>query len=65
MRTAPPFQGCRPHARHRLRCWARMVQGEPLLAGHGVPGGAPGSGSGMGSSGGAGAIVHIPSSTWR
>ena len=41
-----------------------MIQGDPLLPGHGVPGGAPGVGSAAASDV-AGEMAHMRKSTWR
>ena len=62
-------QGRRPpcvaHIRQRVRWVARMVQGDPLLPGQGVPGGAPGWGSAGGAPGSTLSMVHMLRSTWR
>ena len=54
-----------PHSRQRVRGVRVITHGAALLAGHGVPGGAPGSGRGTGSSSEAATIVHMPRSTCR
>ena len=61
----PGYPVPRPtHTRHRVRGVRVMTHGDPLLPGHGVPGGAPGAGSAIGFPV-AGEMAHMNRSTWR